>query len=210
MPPKPDKHTSAEAPADGRRTPDREQPRGSLLTAADERFACEFQDTSVKEIATADGVTVLGVRSFRTTTPHCPEAQSPLRGRQDGVLGSPGTTGATLVERVLRRHDATRDGTLEEAFVMAARFHDPTQLASHAEALAHSLAERLEGPDVRLRAELATAQMLGLAVLEGVLPALDGAAPVDIVRVLGPAVQAVLDNPAAGAVGSKAGSGAHS
>ncbi|WP_433572084.1 hypothetical protein [Streptomyces sp. CA-251247] len=164
----------------------------------------------MKNIADDAGLaTEMGLRCFGAEEQQHLEALSPLESWQRHVaLRGPETLGAALVERILCRPGMAQDGTLEEAFVVAAHYHDPTELASPAEALAYSLAARLEGPDARLRAELATAQMLGLAVLEGVLPTLAESAPGDIVRLFGPALQAVLDNSTADGASSKADNGA--
>ncbi len=151
----------------------------------------------MKDIAADAGVTAaMVVRYFGTKEELYRKALPPLQDRREFVSGDIDTLGRAMVGRFLDQPGEAADGTLQHAFVMAAGYHDPTELASHTEAFAEALAERLRGPDARLRAELTTAQMLGLAIMRGILrnPTLAEADREAVVRLLGGAVQVCLED----------------
>lgn len=179
------------------RTRDKERTRAALLSAARKRFAREgFQATSMKDIAADAGVTAaMVVRYFGTKEELYRKALPPLQSRRDFVDGDVETLGRTMVGRFLDQPGEAADGTLQHAFAMAAGHHDPAELATHTEAFAQAVAERLDGPDARLRAELTAAQLLGLAIMQAVLKSrvLTQADRDDVVRLFGAAVQTCLD-----------------
>ncbi|GAA2088868.1 TetR family transcriptional regulator [Aeromicrobium tamlense] len=169
--------------------------RASVLRAAAELFARNgFPEVTIRAIAARAGTSpalvmkVAGSKEelfHRTATisaPTLPDA--PASG-----------LGAALVEELV---DRQRRGDLEHlgrALMLRVNAPDPEAVrAKFLRGYVDPLAERLEGPDARLRAELAVAALTGLATVLRFFESPELLADLDgVAQAYGPIVQRLLD-----------------
>ncbi|MGW0844968.1 TetR/AcrR family transcriptional regulator [Streptomyces sp. NPDC002787] len=181
--------------------------RDRILTAAREEFAERGYDkTSVRAIAKAAGVDSALVHHYFGTKDQVFEAAvevafAPVLGARDSVLEGPlDGVGERLVRTIFGfwENPVTRKPLL--AIVRSAVNHEAAATVFRrlvATQLLYRIAHRLDLPDAELRAELAAAQLVGVAMLRYVIKVepLASADPEQIIRRVAPVVQAHLTAP---------------
>ncbi|EKX63764.1 TetR family transcriptional regulator [Streptomyces ipomoeae] len=181
--------------------------RDRILAAAREEFSERGYDkTSVRGIAKAAGVDSALVHHYFGTKEQMFEAAvevafSPVLVVRDSVLEGPlDGVGERLTRTIfgLWENPTTRKPLL--AIVRSAVNHEAAAAVFRrlvATQLLYRIARRLELPDAELRAELAAAQLVGVAMLRYVIKVepLASADPEQIIRRVAPVVQAHLTAP---------------
>jgi AcrR family transcriptional regulator len=201
------------APRRGRGRPTRTQTeaapatRDRILEAAREEFSERgYEKTSVRGIAKAAGVDSALVHHYFGTKEQVFEAAievafAPALGASDAVEdGPPDTVGERLTRFILGiwENPATRTPLLA---ILRSAVNNETAAAVFRRLVATQLLRRIAGqldaPDAELRAELAAAQLVGIAMLRYVIKVepLASADPEQIVARVAPVVQGHLTAP---------------
>jgi AcrR family transcriptional regulator len=187
--------------------PRRGRPRSTrtpaaIRAAAERLFARQgFSATSVKAIAAEAGVdAALVIRHFGSKEALFLETMAVDQGDRGLTEGPIDTLGAALIRRLVV--DLT--GTAAGMFAALVGSADRGDVREHLDRsstrhVVEPLARRLSGPEPELRARLVLAQITGLQVALWVVrdPGLVGRSPEQIVALYAPAVQALIDGPAA-------------
>ncbi|GAY08210.1 transcriptional regulator, tetr family [Pseudonocardia sp. N23] len=128
-------------------------------------------------------------------------AASDLEAETGALLDAPNETlGRHLVATLLDLHDRAEADPLLRVVLTGPRPGGERIVEELDRRLVARLADRLDGPDARLRAEMVCAQLIGLGVVRLLLasPATAAEPPSALVDRLGPLLQAWIDPPATG------------
>jgi AcrR family transcriptional regulator len=171
--------------------------RAALVTAARRQFASQpYADVTLRAIAEEAAVSPALVIKYFGSKERLLEQASDYGERFDELLDAPRQRlGRHLVATLLPYTDGGGDPMLGLVFMAGKRGAPEKIRDALRDQFVRRLAARLDGPAADLRAELACAHLVGVAVLRRVMrtPALAASTPDTLVNEVGRRIQRLLD-----------------
>lgn len=185
---------TAPAPAGPRCSADT---RDALLQAARRHFSVHgYAGATLRAIAAEADVSAALLVKYFGSKEGLLTAATDLQAEADTLLDSPRDgLGRHLVGTLLDLHDRAKADPLLRVAFTASRPGGERIVESFERQFAGRLAERLDGPDARLRAELVCAQLMGLGAMRLLVaaPAVTAADAAELTDRIGPVLQAWID-----------------
>ncbi|ODU02709.1 MAG: hypothetical protein ABS81_16725 [Pseudonocardia sp. SCN 72-86] len=176
--------------------------RDALLRAARRHFSVHgYAGATLRGIAAEAQVSAALLVKYFGSKEGLLAAASDLEAETAALLDAPNATlGAHLVGALLDLHDRAQADPLLRTVLTGPRPGGERIVEELDRRLVARLADRLDGPDARLRAEMVCAQLIGLGAVRLLLasPATVAEPPAALVERLGPILQAWIDPPAVG------------
>ncbi|RTL62670.1 MAG: TetR/AcrR family transcriptional regulator [Pseudonocardiaceae bacterium] len=174
--------------------------RDALLRAARRHFSVHgYAGATLRGIAAEAQVSAALLVKYFGSKEGLLAAASDLEAETAALLDAPNATlGRHLVAALLDLHDRAEADPLLRVVLTGPRPGGERIVEELDRRLIMRLADRLDGPDARLRAELVCAQLIGLGAVRLLLtsPATVAEPPAALVERLGPILQAWIDAPA--------------
>ncbi|MBN9109176.1 MAG: TetR family transcriptional regulator [Pseudonocardia sp.] len=174
--------------------------RDALLRAARRHFSMHgYAGATLRGIAAEAQVSAALLVKYFGSKEGLLAAASDLEAETAALLDAPNATlGRHLVAALLDLHDRAEADPLLRVVLTGPRPGGERIVEELDRRLIMRLADRLDGPDARLRAEMVCAQLIGLGAVRLLLmsPATVAEPPAALVERLGPILQAWIDAPA--------------
>lgn len=173
--------------------------RDALLRAARRHFSMHgYAGATLRGIAAEAEVSAALLVKYFGSKEGLLAAASDLEAETAALLDAPNATlGAHLVAALLDLHDRAQADPLLRVVLTGPRPGGERIVEELDRRFIEQLADRLDGPDARLRAEMVCAQLIGLGAVRLLLtsPATVAEPPTALVERLGPILQAWIDPP---------------
>ncbi|GEL22467.1 TetR family transcriptional regulator [Pseudonocardia sulfidoxydans NBRC 16205] len=174
--------------------------RDALLRAARRHFSVHgYAGATLRGIAAEAQVSAALLVKYFGSKEGLLAAASDIEAETAALLDAPNATlGRHLVATLLDLHDRAEADPLVRVVLTGPRPGGERIVEELDRRLIKRLADRLDGPDARLRAEMVCAQLIGLGAVRLLLssPATVAEPPAALVDRLGPILQAWIDPPA--------------
>ena len=189
----------------------RRRTEAAILAAAREQFAeLGFERTTIRSVALSVGVDPALVMQYYGNKEALFGAAAQWHSDHQRILAAtPDSLASAALEDLLSKFEDAEDRDAAIALLRSCLTHPSATAVMRDEVMcerAAAVTQALQGPDAELRAALFGACMIGLGMARYLieLEPLAGASHADVLRLMGPVLQALVDPPATSTFGSPA------